>query len=97
MRAEAARLRLRAEQIASLVRTAHDQARAMTFEGPYARSVETDLTRDSRFGHRAAASLAEAAAILERSATEVEAAIIAERRRLAALAEAESRREPGGP
>lgn len=93
MRAEAARLRLRAEQIGVLVRSAQAQARSMTFEGPFARSVEADVARDARFGQRAAATLAEAAAILERSASEVEAAIIAERRRLAALAEAERERD----
>ena len=91
MRAEAARLRLRAEQISVLVNAARDQARSMTFEGPFARSVETDLERDGRFGRSAATALAEAAAILERSASEVEAAIVAERRRLAEIAEAERR------
>lgn len=89
MRAEAARLRLRAEQVAGLVRKARDEAGSMTFEGPFARLVGADLERDTRFGNEAAAALGEAAATLERSASEVEAAIIAERRRLAQIAESE--------
>ena len=95
MRSEAARLRLRADQIGILVKTAQAQGRSMTFEGPFAGTVQHDLDRDARFGMRAATALVEAAAILERSASEVEAAIIAERRRLAAIAEAERRDERG--
>lgn len=95
MRAEAARLRLRADQIGILVSTARAQAESMTFEGPFAGSVQDDLDRDARFGMKAATALVEAAAILERSASDVEAAIIAERRRLAALAEAERRDDRG--
>lgn len=89
MRAEAARLRLRAEQIAALVRKAREEAAAMAFEGPFARLVSADVERNVRVGNDAAVALGEAAATLERSAAEVEAAIIAERRRLAEIAEAE--------
>lgn len=89
MRAEAARLRLIADQMATLITRAGDTPSAMRFEGPFARAVNEDLRRDSRFGLDAASQLREAATTLDRSADQVEAAIIAERRRLAAIAEAE--------
>lgn len=89
MRAEAARLRLLAEQVAALVDDASSVARSMTFEGPFARMVDNDLDRDRRFGLEAAQRVREAATTLDRSAAQVEAAILAEQRRLAAIAEAE--------